>query len=467
MRIEILADVKTTLGEGPLWDVDEQRLYWIDSFDGRVFRCTADGRELRAWDVPQKIGSMALRKQGGAVVSLARGFHFLDFRSGEVELIVDPEPDKPANRLNDGKVDRQGRFYAGSMDTQEAGPNGALYRLDPDLSLHRLDTGIVVSNGPCWSPDGRTFYFADTWSGEIWAYDCDPASGAISNRRTFTRVDMSGGGAADGSTVDAEGYLWNAQVYDGKLVRYAPDGSVDRVIEMPVKKVTSVMFGGPELDVLYVTSMASRRCRAFRRTAWRAAACSRCTGWACAACPSRASAVEAAGRFGPPARLGAAAGSAAGATLGAAFQRRQAVGQRRDAARQLGHGSRVHPRQRRDLGQHADFAKTFDGFPVAGRQRAAHDHAQHRDASAAQRLQAEQRVVDGAQAAARGQHHGHAQPRDQVDHHVPVIDRHVQAPPAPSTISGASVSGGTMVVASSSASSSGAAAQGDSGACNT
>ena len=169
MRIEILADVKTTLGEGPLWDVDEQRLYWIDSFDGRVFRCTADGRELRAWDVPQKIGSMALRKQGGAVVSLARGFHFLDFRSGEVELIVDPEPDKPANRLNDGKVDRQGRFYAGSMDTQEAGPNGALYRLDPDLSLHRLDTGIVVSNGPCWSPDGRTFYFADTWSGEIWS----------------------------------------------------------------------------------------------------------------------------------------------------------------------------------------------------------------------------------------------------------------------------------------------------------
>ena len=202
------------------------------------------------------------------MVSLARGFHFLDFRSGEVELIVDPEPDKPANRLNDGKVDRQGRFYAGSMDTQEAGPNGALYRLDPDLSLHRLDTGIVVSNGPCWSPDGRTFYFADTWSGEIWAYDCDPASGAISNRRTFTRVDMSGGGAADGSTVDAEGYLWNAQVYDGKLVRYAPDGSVDRVIEMPVKKVTSVMFGGRSW-----TCCTSRGLPPLPlpRTAWRAA----------------------------------------------------------------------------------------------------------------------------------------------------------------------------------------------------
>src|SRR4030095_2937413 len=108
----------------------------------------------------------------------------------------------------------------------------------------------------CWSPDGRIFYFADSWSGEIWAYDYDLGSGKVSNKRTFTKIDTSSGGAADGSTVDAEGYLWNAQVYDGKLLRYAPDGSVERAIEMPVKKVTSVMFGGPRLDVLYVTSMA-------------------------------------------------------------------------------------------------------------------------------------------------------------------------------------------------------------------
>jgi len=256
MRIEVIVDVKTTLGEGPLWDVEQERLYWIDSFDGRVFRATAAGNEIRCWDVPQKIGSMALRKSGGAVLSLARGFHFLDFRSGEVELVVDPEPGKPNNRLNDGKVDKRGRFVAGSMDTMEEGANGALYRLDPDLSLHKLDSGIVVSNGPCWSPDGRIFYFADTWSGEIWAYDYDQATGAVTNRRTFVKVDTSRGGAADGSTVDAEGCLWNAQVYDGKLVRYTPEGRVERIIEMPVKKVTSVMFGGPNLDVLYVTSMA-------------------------------------------------------------------------------------------------------------------------------------------------------------------------------------------------------------------
>ena len=256
MRIEVLVDVKTTLGEGPVWDVAEQRLYWIDSLGCKVYRCTANGREVRAWDVPERIGSMALRRRGGAVLALANGFHFLDFKSGETQLIVDPEPGEVSNRLNDGKVDRQGRFVVGSMDVNEEGPNGALYRLDPDLSLHRLDDKIICSNGPCWSPDGRTFYFADSWSGEIWAYDYELDTGSASNRRTFAKLDTSSGGAADGSTVDAEGYLWNAQVYDGRLIRYSPEGKVDRVIEMPVKKVTSVNFGGPNMDILYVTSMS-------------------------------------------------------------------------------------------------------------------------------------------------------------------------------------------------------------------
>ncbi|KPX01366.1 SMP-30/gluconolactonase/LRE family protein [Pseudomonas savastanoi] len=257
MRIEIVVDVKTTLGEGPVWDVEQQRLYWIDSFDGRVLRCTDDGRELRAWDVGQKIGSMALRRSGhAALVALQTGIYNLDLPTGDLELIVDPEPGLPGNRLNDGKVDRHGRFIVGSMDTREDQASAKLYRLDPDLSLHTLDEGIIVSNGPCWSPGGETFYFADTWSGDIWAYDYDNTSGAVANRRTFAKVDTSAGGAADGCTVDAEGCLWQALVYAGKLVRYTPDGQVDRIIDMPVKKVTSLTFGGPNLDTLYVTSMA-------------------------------------------------------------------------------------------------------------------------------------------------------------------------------------------------------------------
>jgi sugar lactone lactonase YvrE len=257
MRIEIVVDVKTTLGEGPVWDVEQQRLYWIDSFDGRVLRCTDDGRELRAWDVGQKIGSMALRKNGdAAIVALQNGLYNLDLLTGNLELIVDPEPGRLNNRLNDGKVDRQGRFIVGSMDTQEDQASAKLYRLEPDLSLHTLDEGIIVSNGPCWSPSGEVFYFADTWSGEIWAYDYDNTTGAVANRRTFAQVDTSGGGGSDGCTVDAEGYLWQALVYAGKIVRYTPDGQVDRVIEMPVKKITSLTFGGPNLDTLFVTSMA-------------------------------------------------------------------------------------------------------------------------------------------------------------------------------------------------------------------
>ncbi|MGE3831747.1 MAG: SMP-30/gluconolactonase/LRE family protein, partial [Parvibaculaceae bacterium] len=257
MRIEVVVDVKTILGEGPLWDVGLERFFWIDSFGGVVYRSTYDGRELRAWDVPSKIGSIAIRKDGnGAICSLANGFHALDFKTGDCTLIHDPEPGKSNNRINDGKVDRRGRFVAGSMDTMEEGPNGALYRLDPDFKVTKLDSNIIVSNGPCWSPDDKIFYFADSWSGEIWAYDYDINTGSVKNRRTFTKIDTSRGGAADGSTVDSEGYLWNAQVYDGKIVRYAPDGKVDKIIDMPVKKVTSVNFGGPNLDILYVTSMA-------------------------------------------------------------------------------------------------------------------------------------------------------------------------------------------------------------------
>jgi L-arabinonolactonase len=253
--IRVLVDCKNILGEGPLWDVEEQRLYWIDSFGDKVFRCTEHGTEVQEWAVPANIGSMTLRAKGGAIISLQTGFHALDFKTGETALIHDPEAHLPGTRLNDGKVDRQGRFIAGSMDRNEEGPNGGLYRLDTDLSVHKLEDGIICSNGPCWSPDGKTFYFTDTWSGEISAYDYNTATGTPSNKRRFASFKDIGG-APDGATVDADGYVWSAAVYSGQIVRFAPDGKIDRIVKTPVLKVTSVMFGGPDLDVMYVTSMA-------------------------------------------------------------------------------------------------------------------------------------------------------------------------------------------------------------------
>ncbi|HKJ95923.1 MAG TPA: SMP-30/gluconolactonase/LRE family protein, partial [Gammaproteobacteria bacterium] len=158
------------------------------------------------------------------------------------------------------KVDRRGRFVAGYMSYDEESDYSGLYRLDPDLTCHRLDDGIVVSNGPCWSPDDGTFYFADTWKA-LYAYDYDADAGTLSNRRVFVPVEDDTDGVPDGATVDSEGFVWSCQVYGSKIHRYAPDGTLDRVIDFPIQNITSVMFGGPELDVLYVTSMGRQPVR--------------------------------------------------------------------------------------------------------------------------------------------------------------------------------------------------------------
>ena len=148
MEVRAIVDCKNSLGEGPLWDVQDQKIHWIDSLGNKVFRADADGSCVEMWHVPAKIGSMALRRNGGAILSLQNGFHAFDFRTGKCSLIVDPEPDNPHTRLNDGKVDRRGRFICGSMDMREKEKIASLYRLDPDLTLHKLLDGINVSNGP-------------------------------------------------------------------------------------------------------------------------------------------------------------------------------------------------------------------------------------------------------------------------------------------------------------------------------
>ena len=257
LRIELISDAHAELGEGPLWDVAEQRLYWIDSLGAKVHSCDAGGGSPRTWQVPEHIGSLALRESGGAVVSLRDGFYALNFETGDCRKLVDPDPGKPRIRMNDGKVDRQGRFVAGYMDYEERDPLCSLFRLDPGGAVTRLDVGIVCSNGPCWSPDGRTFYFADTHTRDIRAYDYDLETGAVSNRRTFCSFPACGlKGLPDGATVDAEGFVWSVSVYEGKLARFAPDGRLERTIGLPVESTTSLSFGGPNLDIAYVTSMA-------------------------------------------------------------------------------------------------------------------------------------------------------------------------------------------------------------------
>lgn len=254
MEINAIVDCKTVLGEGPLWDVKEQKLYWIDSLGNRVFRSDANGRGVESWAVPANIGSMALREGGGAVLSLADGFYVFDFGSGEATLLQAVEHKGPSVRNNDGKVDHRGRFVSGSLDTQEAAPIGLLYSLGADHSVRVIDDDITVSNGPCWSPDGATFYFADSRARRIYAYDYDLDTGDVANKRVFCSFGEEDG-LPDGATVDTDGCVWSAGVYKSKIHRFDPAGKLMLTIDMPVVCVTSVMFGGENLDRLYATSM--------------------------------------------------------------------------------------------------------------------------------------------------------------------------------------------------------------------
>jgi sugar lactone lactonase YvrE len=248
------------LGEGPVWDVEDGCLYWLDGTGRRVgnpsiWRLDPRTGRTRHWSLDHDGGALAIRPGGGAVLALADGFYFFDFAGERLDLISRVDADQPRSRLNDGKCDRRGRFFAGGMDDKEELKICSLWRLDADLSVSRVDEGIICTNGPCWSPDNRTFYLADTFQGEYWAYDYDIATGSLTNKRLFHSF-KNDPGVADGSTIDDEGFVWNAQLISGDLVRYAPDGTVDRRVGMPVRNITSVMFGGDRLDELYVTSMA-------------------------------------------------------------------------------------------------------------------------------------------------------------------------------------------------------------------
>jgi sugar lactone lactonase YvrE len=260
--IKILVDSKHVLGEGPVWDSNGQRLYFVDTVSRELSRCAPDGSQIRTWRMPGEIGSFALREKGGALVALDSGLQFFDFDSGTFECIAHPEEGKEGVRFNDGKADRKGRFVVASLDLQASAANkpwrGRLFRLDIDLSLHELDAGFWISNGPCWSPDDKTFFMTDSRAEAIYAYDWDTEHGTVANRRVF--VETGKGSLPDGATVDEEGFLWSAECGaesgNGALHRYAPDGTLDRVVPMPTAKITSLTFGGPDLDIAYVTTMS-------------------------------------------------------------------------------------------------------------------------------------------------------------------------------------------------------------------
>jgi L-arabinonolactonase len=256
MKITRLDVPQCSVGEGPVWDVKTQRLYWIDILEKKVHCLDPSTGSTQLWSVPNIIGSMAIRKDGGAIVALANGVHTLDLDSGECHMLATSADLNDKVQLADGKVDRRGRFIVGSSDRGMKEARGKLYALDPGATaLREIDSDIFLSNGPCWSPDDKVFYHADSIRKLIYAYDYDIGRGTLSNRRIFaSTADL--GGIPDGATVDSEGHLWSAICEGAKLVRFRPDGSIERIVEMPLKLPGSVMFGGPQLDQLYVPTLS-------------------------------------------------------------------------------------------------------------------------------------------------------------------------------------------------------------------
>ena len=257
MKIECVVDSRSELGEGAVWDVADQALWWVDIYGHKIHRFTPETGTNDGWDFGERVGCLTRRDRGGLIVAAESGFYTFDPDTGDKTAITDPEPNIEGNRFNDGGTDRQGRFWAGTMrDDGIKKPQGSFYRMDPDLNVTAMMDGFYTTNGCAFSPDGATMYVAESHAEirTIWAFDYDTASGTPMNRRVFVDThDFAG--RPDGGTVDSDGCYWMAGVGGWQVMRFTPDGKVDRVIDMPVEKPTKPMWGGPNLDTLYVTSL--------------------------------------------------------------------------------------------------------------------------------------------------------------------------------------------------------------------
>ena len=250
-KVQCVADVHAVLGEGPLWVARESALYWVDIKWRMIFRL-AEGGELSQWPTPMRVGSLAPRAQGGFIAGTEDGIALVELDSNRFDVVAQPEEHLPNNRLNDGKVDRAGRFWAGSMDDTEQDATGTLYRIDADFAWKAFDEDYRVTNGPAFSPSGDRMYHNDSARQVTYVFDLD-ADGNARNRRVFLEFS-EGDGYPDGMTVDSEGCLWIA-FWDGWCVRrFSRTGEWLETVEVPAARPTSCAFGGPDLDRLYVTS---------------------------------------------------------------------------------------------------------------------------------------------------------------------------------------------------------------------
>ena len=254
--MEIVSNERALNAESPVWSARERALYWIDTRGARIYRVHLDSGKRDSWETPSKIGAIALRTGGGLLASMKSGISYLDTTSGAYEFVTNPESHRPTYRPNDGKTDRAGRYWFGTVEENGA-TTGTLYSFGADRTVATVDDGFIFVNGIAWSPDSTRMYVGDTFAGTIFSYDYDLASGTASNRRVFASIPSTEG-IPDGMTVDSAGYIWSARPDAWSVVRYAPDGSVERTLPVPMRRPTSVILGGDDLRTLFITSASFR-----------------------------------------------------------------------------------------------------------------------------------------------------------------------------------------------------------------
>ena len=266
MRIEIAVDAANGVGEGPFWDDVEQELWWVDISGKQLHRWQPATGARQNWRLDDFPSAVVLREKGGLLLAMRDGLYFIDPESGTRELFVAHEPDRPENRTNEAKCAPDGSFWVGTMQNnlnpdgsakEMTGATGALYRVRHDGGITREVDGVNLSNTLAWTNGGKTLLFADTGTGIIKAYAVE-GNGRLGVSCVFNNGTRDGGerlpGYCDGSAIDAEGFLWNARFAGSCLIRFRPDGTVERQIDLPVSQPTSCCFGGPDLTTLYVTS---------------------------------------------------------------------------------------------------------------------------------------------------------------------------------------------------------------------
>lgn len=256
ISVEPVTHVRADIGECPVWDEESNAVWWIDALAGLLHRTDLATGRTETNSLGQALGAVVLRSDGGVALAAQQGFAILV--GGKLDVIVPIDHGATRGRMNDGKCDAAGRFWAGAMEYDAKSGLGALYRLDGDLSLHRVLSGLTLPNGLGWSPDGRTLYHTDSIARTIRAFACDPETGSLGSGRVIVELGTDDG-LPDGLAVDVEGGLWSATWGASEVRRYMPDGRVDVKVQIPALNPTSCAFGGPGLRTLFISS-AARGC---------------------------------------------------------------------------------------------------------------------------------------------------------------------------------------------------------------